>query len=50
MFFLAARFYEPQERKSFLRVTAKAVWHGLLCDFTVSFQQVVEFSQISSER
>jgi len=41
-FFLAVRHYRPQDRKRFLRITAMAIWHGILRDYTMTHEQVVK--------
>ncbi len=43
--FLAVRYYEPHERKRFLRVTARAAWDGVWRDYSKSFNQVIALSQ-----
>ncbi len=44
-FFLTARYYEKHERKSFLRVTARAVWDGVRRDYRKSHQQVLALTE-----
>ena len=48
-FFLAVRHYEPFERKTYLSITAKAIWHGLSRNFTKTFNEVIEFSQVTGK-
>ena len=43
--FLAVRFYAPSERGCFLAITAKAIAHGLTRKFTMTLEDVIEFSQ-----
>jgi len=45
--FLTVRFYEKHERKAFLSITARAVWHGLTRNYTRIHEEVVVLSQIN---
>ncbi len=47
--FLAARFYEPEERRLFFSITGKAIWGGIRRDYSKSFSEVVELSQLPSQ-
>jgi GT2 family glycosyltransferase len=47
--FLAARFYEPEERRLFFSITRKAIWDGIRRDYSKSFSEVVELSQLPSQ-
>ena len=44
-FFLAARFYEPHERKRFLGITATAVRDGVWRDYSKPFDQVIALGE-----
>ncbi len=45
-FFLTARFYEPDERKTFLKITTIALRDGLIRNYTKKLPQVIELSTI----
>ncbi|MDZ4728848.1 MAG: glycosyltransferase [Xanthomonadales bacterium] len=44
-FFLEARFYAPNERMRYLKVSAKAMWNGICRNFSKTFQQVIALSE-----
>jgi rhamnopyranosyl-N-acetylglucosaminyl-diphospho-decaprenol beta-1,3/1,4-galactofuranosyltransferase len=45
--FLTVRFYEKHERKIFLSITAKAVFHGVTRNYSRTHDEVVAFSQVT---
>jgi GT2 family glycosyltransferase len=45
-FFLSVRFYEKHERSKYLSITAKAVWDGVLRNYSKTHEQVVKLSQL----
>lgn len=44
--FFAVHHYEKGERKQFLKITAKAIFHGILRNYSLSHEQVVQLSSI----
>ena len=44
--FLTVRFYQKHERRTYLYITARAVWHGVTRNYTRSHAEVVALSQI----
>ncbi|TGD72487.1 glycosyltransferase [Mangrovimicrobium sediminis] len=48
-FFLSVRHYEPHERGTFLRVTARAVWDGVLRNYRKTHEQVLGFSRVEAQ-
>jgi rhamnopyranosyl-N-acetylglucosaminyl-diphospho-decaprenol beta-1,3/1,4-galactofuranosyltransferase len=45
--FLAARHYDPDERRRFLQITARAVWDGITRNYSMSHDQVVALASDS---
>ena len=44
--FLSVRHYPAHERKQFLLITAKAVWDGVLRNYSMTHKQVVELENV----
>ena len=48
--FFTFRYYAKEERLPFLKISRKAIWHGITKNYSMSFNEVVELSQKLTRR